>query len=204
MEAQARQQRSQMPPAGEVRAHLARLLASGAFPATARGRELLGYVVEQMLAGRGEQLKAYNLAVSVLGRDSDFDAQSDPIVRIEMRRLRRDLEHYYLGEEGRAEPIRITIPKGRYVPDFEAREQELTPEAATPVAWPPGRFGRRGVRLLRAGGAAGLGLFLLVAVIGASLAWSVREQGQHPAPPSSSCRSNRSPPVRTGNCWRKA
>ena len=102
--------------------HLARLLASGAFPASPRRRRLLEYVVEQTLAGRGDRLKAYELAVAVLGRDASFDPQSDPIVRIEMAQLRRDLEHYYL-TDGRADPIRITIPKGHYVPAFEVRDQ---------------------------------------------------------------------------------
>ena len=49
------------------------------------------------------------------------------------RRLRRDLEHYYL-TDGRADPIRITIPKGRYVPAFEVWGQRPAPEALQP--WP--------------------------------------------------------------------
>ena len=97
----------------EFRAHLVRLLASDAFPASPRRRKLLAYVVTQTLAGRGEQLKAYDLAISVLGRDKSFDAQADPIVRIEMGRLRRDLDHYY-ANQGRAESTRIAIPKGHY------------------------------------------------------------------------------------------
>ena len=48
-----------------------------------------------------------------------FDPQDDPIVRIEVGRLRRDLDHYYL-TDGRDDPIRITIPKGHYVPCWEA------------------------------------------------------------------------------------
>ena len=63
--------------------------------------------------------KAYDLAVSVLGRDAGFDAQVDPIVRVEVGRLRRDLDHYYL-TDGRAEPFRIAIPKGRYIAVWEA------------------------------------------------------------------------------------
>ena len=79
-------------------------------------------MVEQTLAGRGDRLKAYELAVAVLERDASFNPQSDPIIRIEMAHLRRDLEHYYL-TDGRADPIRITIPKGHYVPAFEVRER---------------------------------------------------------------------------------
>jgi hypothetical protein len=130
---------------GEVGAYLARLLANPAFPASARRRKLLAYMVEQSLAGRASRLKAYDLALSVLGRDERFDPQTDPIVRIEVGRLRRDLEHYYVAAD-RADPIRITIPQGRYVPAFEVRDQDAAPApaAAAPSAWrlgwrpPPG------------------------------------------------------------------
>ena len=75
----------------EVRAHLAHLLGASTFSASARRRRLLEYVVEQTLAGRAERLKAFDLAIAVLGRDKRFDPQNNPIVRIEVRRLRRDL-----------------------------------------------------------------------------------------------------------------
>ena len=114
----------------EVRAYLAHLLGAAAFPASARRRRLLEYVVEQTLAGRAERLKAFDLAIAVLGRDKRFDPQNNPIVRIEVGRLRRDLEHYYL-TDGRDDPIRITIPKGHYVPAFEVRGRSA-PEPAPP------------------------------------------------------------------------
>ena len=81
-------------------------------------------MVEQTLAGRAERLKAFDLAIAVLGRDKRFDPQNNPIVRIEVRRLRRDLGDYYL-TDGRDDPIRITIPKGHYVPAFEVRGPEF-------------------------------------------------------------------------------
>jgi hypothetical protein len=108
------------PAAALVRAYLERLLGTAAFLASPRRRKLLAYLVERTLAGHGDRLKAYDIALSVLGRDERFDPQADPIVRIEVGRLRRDLEHYYLTAGG-DDPIRITIPRGRYVPAFEAR-----------------------------------------------------------------------------------
>jgi hypothetical protein len=95
------------------------------FEATDRERRFLGYVVEETLAGRGSRIKAYSIAVEVFGRNAAFDPQNDPIVRINAGHLRRSLERYYL-TAGRADPVLITIPKGGYVPTFEAR----TPEAA--------------------------------------------------------------------------
>ena len=105
-----------LPQADDVRVQLARLLASNAFPASPRRRRLLEYVVEQTLAGHGDRLKAYELAIAVLERNASFNPQRDPIVRIEMAQLRRDLEHYYV-TDGRVDRS-ITIPKGHYVPAF--------------------------------------------------------------------------------------
>jgi adenylate cyclase len=147
----------------EIRAYLARLLGTAAFQASPRRRQLLAHVVDRMLAGQGDRLKAFDLALSVLGRDERFDPQNDPIVRIEVGRLRRDLERYYLAA-GRDDPIRITIPKGHYVPAFEVRDQDAAPEpiAAAPPAW---RLGWRRLLGWRGAVAAGLcALPLLVAL----------------------------------------
>jgi TolB-like protein len=99
-----------------IREELARLLASPEFKASPRRREMLAYLVEEMLAGRGDELKGYTIGTSVFGRGPDFDAQSDPVVRLEARRLRRDLASYYVSA-GRADPLRISIPTGHYVPE---------------------------------------------------------------------------------------
>jgi adenylate cyclase len=120
-------------PAEAVRAQLGRVLQSTQFDASARNRKFLSYVVEETLAGRGERIKGYSIATSVFGRDESFDPQLDSIVRIEAGRLRRALEHYYL-TEGRADHVRIEIPRGSYVPAFNARQPELRPDTA---AGPP-------------------------------------------------------------------
>lgn len=101
-----------------VRELLDRILASPDFDASERNRHFLRHVVEETLAGRGDRIKAYSIATSVFGRGSDFDPQIDSIVRIEAGRLRRSLDRYYL-TSGRAEKVRITIPRGTYVPVFD-------------------------------------------------------------------------------------
>jgi adenylate cyclase len=53
----------------------------------------------------------------VFDRDESFDPQTDPVVRLEARRLRRELERYYL-TAGSDDPIRVNIPKGAYEPVF--------------------------------------------------------------------------------------
>ena len=104
--------------------HLERLLASDAFDASERNRRFLRFIVEETINGRSDRLKGYTIAVAVFERDCEFDPQIDPVVRIEAGRLRRSLERYYLTEGARAE-IRITIPKGRYVPEFERLSPRL-------------------------------------------------------------------------------
>lgn len=97
---------------------LGRVLGSVDFIASDRNRRFLSYVVEETLAGRAERLKGYSIALQVFGRDVSFDPQTDPLVRVEARRLRQALERYYL-MSGHADPVRISIPKGGYVPVFE-------------------------------------------------------------------------------------
>jgi adenylate cyclase len=108
---------NRQPSHGVVREQLERILASAEFVAPERLRRFLRFVVEETLAGRGDRLKAYAIAVEALGRDPAFDPQTDPVVRMEAGKLRRRLERYYLGAGGR-DPIRIEVPKGTYAPTF--------------------------------------------------------------------------------------
>jgi adenylate cyclase len=101
------------PGAAEIRAELERILASRCFEQAARSSGFLRFVVEETLAGQGERLKGYTIAVEVFGRPADFDAQSDPLVRVEAGRLRRRLIEYY-ADEGRENPVRLELPRGSY------------------------------------------------------------------------------------------
>jgi adenylate cyclase len=100
-----------------VRAQLERILEHRDFEASDRVRDFLRFVVEETLVGRGHRLKGYTIATEVFGRGEDFDANLDPVVRIQAGRLRRALEHYYLVAGG-DDPIVISVPKGGYVPSF--------------------------------------------------------------------------------------
>jgi TolB-like protein len=109
------------PSPDEVRVQLDRILGHRDFEASDRTRRFLRFVVEEALAGRADRLKGYTIAVEVFGRDKDFDANLDPIVRIQAGRLRRALEHYYLVAGGQ-DPIVISVPKGGYAPEFSRVE----------------------------------------------------------------------------------
>ncbi|MBD9525109.1 hypothetical protein IB262_35250 [Ensifer sp. ENS02] len=106
------------PSADDVREQLASILSSDKFHLPERARSFLRFVVNETLEGRAEYLKAFTIAHDVFGRRDTFDAQNDPVVRIEAGRIRRELERYYL-LSGPSERVVITIPKGGYVPAFE-------------------------------------------------------------------------------------
>jgi adenylate cyclase len=97
------------------------VLDSASFAVSERNRRFLEYVTEEALAGRSERLKAYTIATTVFGRPVDFDPQTDPIVRMEARRVRRSLERFYLMEGEGPTAVRIDIPRGGYAPEFGRR-----------------------------------------------------------------------------------
>ncbi|WP_170333502.1 hypothetical protein [Ruegeria arenilitoris] len=105
----------------DIREQLSRLLKHPDFAATPQRRAFLTYVVDEYLAGRADQIKGVSIAMSVFDRDASFDQQVDPVVRLEARRLRQDIDGYYAGP-GRNDPIRLSIPKGGYSPRFERVE----------------------------------------------------------------------------------
>jgi len=109
-----------------IREQLNRILNSPEFEATDKIRNFLRFVVEETLAGRAGELKAYTIAINVYGQESDFDASIDPLVRIQAGKLRRALERYYL-LKGEQEPLRIDIPKGTYVPVFILQKPVTSP-----------------------------------------------------------------------------
>ncbi|MBI4909468.1 MAG: tetratricopeptide repeat protein [Acidobacteria bacterium] len=81
---------------------------------------LLRFIVEAALSKRAEELKEYLLGVEVFDRTAQFDPRTDPIVRVEARRLRAKLRQYY-ESEGRAEDLIIQVPTGGYTPRFHLR-----------------------------------------------------------------------------------
>lgn len=122
----------------EARAELERILSDPRFHATERQRAILKYLAERRFAGCEEGVKAYSIALDVLGRASNFDASNDPIVRIEVSRLRSSVENYYEAF-GAEQGVTIHIPKGTYVTLFprsyvpyEHDEEEVVLESDLP------------------------------------------------------------------------
>lgn len=123
------------PTPAEVRAALARILSSRCFGQAGRASDFLRFVVEQTLTGHGRNLKGYVIAMAVFGRPADFDAQIDPLVRVEAGRLRRRLAEYY-ASEGERETLRIALPRGRYTPEWCYTEGPANDAEIRPVSVP--------------------------------------------------------------------
>lgn len=147
----------------QIRAQVERIVASPEFPKIGRGITFLKYVIDEALEGRSNRIKGYSVAVEVFKRAEGF-TQDDPVVRIEAGRLRRSLERYYL-VAGEHDPIRITIPKGGYVPRFEWICTESNEEQNAPTAPPnsePARSSLIGLHRF----AAGAGVLMLLVLGG--------------------------------------
>lgn len=122
------------PSDSEVRAALERLVSSDALSKCARLASFLRFVVEATLAGQGDRLKGYTIATGALGRDDNFDPQTDPIVRVEAGRLRHALEKYY-ANGGANKSVVIELPRGAYVPRFR-RNVAPRRNLSSLIRWP--------------------------------------------------------------------
>ena len=106
-----------------VEAALGRILASPTFDSAERQSRFLRFIVERTLSGESGSIKEYVVGLEVFDRPASFDPQVDSIVRVEAKKLRASLERYYQ-TEGRSDSMRISMPKGGYVPVFEGTAPE--------------------------------------------------------------------------------
>ena len=105
-----------------VHEQLERLLASSLFSTSKRYPALLRYVVEESLNGRTENLKERTLGIDVFKRDSHYDTNADPVVRVTAGEVRKRLAQYYY-EPGHEAEVHIELPSGSYVPVYRIPEQ---------------------------------------------------------------------------------
>jgi hypothetical protein len=100
------------------RALVQRVVESVAFAKSERLSSFLTCICELTLAGRASEINEQKIGTAVFGRPRDYDSTIDGIVRPQASRLRHRLDLYF-NEEGAQEPIRISLPRGSYVPVFE-------------------------------------------------------------------------------------
>jgi len=119
----------------DVLNQLTQIQNSHAFCNSARSKQFLSYVVEQVLAGHTEDLKERSIGVNLFHRAPSYDTGDDPIVRVKAGEVRRRLAEYYAAEK-QAPDLRIELPVGSYVPNFHWRTEPPPVAAPSPAAAP--------------------------------------------------------------------
>jgi len=120
------------PPASLVREELSLILKSPSFRGSKRCQEFLQHVVGKALDGDTEGLKERTLAIEIFGRKADADLTDDSIVRVGAREVRKRLAQYYV-TDGAADPLRIDLPAGSYVPAFQNGHTAIVAPPVTAV-----------------------------------------------------------------------
>jgi hypothetical protein len=157
-----------------------RIVASRSFAKSALLSRFLLYVCEREITGKTAEISEHQIGVHVFGRRQGYHPGEDNIVRNYARQLRNRLDQYFL-EEGREEELRLSIPRGKYVPVYSRNHFQERPllvvteretdtgsvlETVTPaapaMAVQPGR--RRWL-------VPGLGVLVLLACL--AIAWAV-------------------------------
>jgi hypothetical protein len=117
-----------------------RIVSSPPFQKSVRLRELLEYVAKRTIRGHAHELSEQHIGNALFHKPSGYSSLEDSSVRVHIRQLRLKL-HEYFDEEGREEPLVLTIPKGGYAPVFKAAAKSAELEAETKVV--PGGIWRR-------------------------------------------------------------
>jgi hypothetical protein len=94
-----------------------RVLASRHFVKAPLLSAFLRYAYQRSFEEGAGRVSEQEIGVNVFHRDKDYDSREDNIVRNYARQLRKRLDEYY-ATEGSQERIRITFPKGGYIPVF--------------------------------------------------------------------------------------
>jgi hypothetical protein len=112
-----------------IRRQMERMLSHDLFKHSRRYPTLLRYIVERTLDHDTDRLKERQLGIEVFGREADYDTNLDPVVRTTAGEIRKRIAQYY-HESGHDAEIRIDLPVGSYVPEFQPPSEPETPMSA--------------------------------------------------------------------------
>lgn len=105
----------------EVEKCLQKILQTDSFKRSQRISKFLKYVVRQTLKDNPDTIRAFEIAVDVFDKGSDFDPQ-DPYVRNISGITRKALAHYY-STVGSADSVIIDVPIGNFVAKFRKKSR---------------------------------------------------------------------------------
>lgn len=115
------------PASEEIRSALKCVVTSTAFAKAPRMCALLSFLMEKKLDGVDGPLTEYAIGMQLFRRDpAAYDTTIDPVVRVQIGRLRTRLAEYY-GAMKEVGALQICIPAGSYMPVL----RRLVPDAPT-------------------------------------------------------------------------
>jgi TolB-like protein/Flp pilus assembly protein TadD len=160
-------------------AELAKSIAQSSTFARSR---LHGPLLQFLASDTTGDLKEVVVGHRFFGRPPDYDPKIDPVVRVEMRRLRERLEEFY-ASEGAGERWRLRLPKGGYqlVVEEAADAKVVEVEAASPAPRSPPRASTSEPLAARRYG--WWGGIAVAAVIAGALWFLIDRPGRHGGPP---------------------
>jgi hypothetical protein len=120
-----------------IQEQVERLLSNSHFNQSRRFPSFLRFVIEQTLLGQTDLLKERTLGIEIFGREADYDTASDPIVRVTATEIRKRIAQYYQ-EPGHETELRVSLPAGSYVPQFQWPQVagEIVPQTVA-IVTPP-------------------------------------------------------------------
>ncbi|MBB6463060.1 hypothetical protein [Flammeovirga kamogawensis] len=108
----------------QIEQTLKKIIESEVFVSSFRAKALLNYLISKYYDGEESDFSSYTIALEVFDREEHFDPSLDPIVRVQIGRLRVLLSKFYL-QEGTKEDAVITIPRGSYKPRISEKVTDL-------------------------------------------------------------------------------
>lgn len=126
--------------ATEIRVACKSILVSDLFQNSPRMCRLLKFLVDKALEDAIRDTSEYAIGIGVFDRNpSLYNTGDDPIVRVQIGRLRTKLRNYYASSECR-DDIEVMVPLGSYMPTFKRRHPPITHHRAACIAIYPFRF----------------------------------------------------------------
>jgi hypothetical protein len=123
-----------------IEAQLERLLANPYFSHSRRFPSFLRYIVNATVNGQADLLKERTLGIEIFAKSANYDTALDPIVRVTAAEIRKRIAQYYQ-EPGHENELKVSLPPGSYVPQFQFSGVEYGVADAgptEPVLLPPG------------------------------------------------------------------
>jgi len=142
--------------AGQREELVLRAASSSTLEKSPRLRAFFLHVCRCALDNKPEAATEQQIGIHVYDRPPGYNPNEDNIVRSQARLLRMKLEHHF-ANEGKDEPVVITIPKGHYLPLFETRSEPEIP-SGVPV---PAEGKTRRLRQILVGAAVLFGLVVV-------------------------------------------